>query len=65
MLEAGLQEVETNVSHHKNTVAQYIITRPIMDLCMAEERRPGTRVSRRWWEKERLELEGMRTAAQE
>ena len=35
MAEAGLQEMETYVSGLQNTVAQYIATRPIMDLCLA------------------------------
>ena len=36
MAEAGLQKVETYVSRRQNTVEQYILTRPIMDLCLAE-----------------------------
>ena len=38
MVEAGLQEVKTYVSCLQNTMAQYIVTRPIMDLCLAAER---------------------------
>ena len=57
--------METYASHHQNTVAQFIATRPIMDLCMAAERRPESRVANRWWEKDGLYLEGMRTADQE
>ena len=45
MAEAGLHEVETYVSRLQNTVAQFIMTRPIMGLCMAAERRPGLRVT--------------------
>ena len=63
MAEAGLQEVDTYVSHRQNTVAQYILTRPIMELCLAAERRPGKRVEMRWWKQEGLDLEGMRTAS--
>ena len=48
--EAGLQEVETYVSHHQDTVSQYIATRPIMDLCLVVKWRPGPRVTIRWWE---------------
>ena len=33
--EAGLQEIETYATYRQNTVAQYIATRPIMDLCMS------------------------------
>ena len=65
MAEAGLQEVETHVSNRHNTVAQYIATRPIIDLCLVAKRRPGPRVATRWWEKEILDLEGMQTAAWE
>ena len=41
MAEARLQEVKTYVSRLQNTVTQFITTRPIMDLCMAAECRPG------------------------
>ena len=49
MVEAGLKEVETYVYRRQNTVAQYIATRTIMEMCLAEKRRPGPRVSMRWW----------------
>ena len=62
MVKAVLQEVETYVSCRQNTAAQYIATRPIMDLCLAAKRRPGPRVVMRWWEQEGVDLEGMRTA---
>ena len=45
MAGAGLQEVETYVSRRQNTEAQYIVTRPIMDLCLVAKRRPGPRVA--------------------
>ena len=32
-----------------------------MDLCLAEEQRPGMRVLKRWRGNDFLELEGMRT----
>ena len=47
--EAGLQEIETYIACRQNTVAQYIATRPIMDLCLVVERRPGVQVLRQWW----------------
>ena len=65
MAKAGFQEVETYVSLRQNTMAQYIATRPIMDLCLAEKRRPGPRATMQWWEQGGLDLEGMRTAARE
>ena len=63
MVEAGLQYLYTYVSRHQKTVAQYIATRTIMDLCLEVKRRPGTRLAMRWWEQEGLDLEGMRNAA--
>ena len=65
MAEAGLQVIDTYVSGRQNTVAQYIETRPTMDLCLEVKRRPETRVKMWWWGKEGLDLEGMRTAARE
>ena len=47
MSEAGLQEVETYVSCRDNKVGQYILTRPIIDLCLAAKWRPGPRVAMR------------------
>ena len=64
MVEAGFHEVDTYVSCHQNTVAQYIATRSIMDLCLAEKLRLGTRVAMWWRKQEGLDLKGMRTEAQ-
>ena len=65
MAEAGLQEVESYVSRRQNAVAQYIATRLIIDLCLAEKQRPWSRVAMRGWEQNRLDLEEMRMASQE
>ena len=108
MAEAGFQEVETYVSCHQNTVAHFIATRPIMDLCLVQppaplcgaggatacaggmegagavrqgrhalcplaaqgaglvaERKPGSRVAKRWWEQDGLDVEGVRVEARE
>ena len=48
MVEAGLQEVDNYGSLHQNTIAQYIVNRLIMDLCLAANWRPGSRVEM-WW----------------
>ena len=45
MEEAGLREVETYAYRRQNTVAQFITTMRIIELCLEEERRPGSRVS--------------------
>ena len=65
MEEAGMQEVDTYVSHLQNIVTQFIATRPIMDLCLVAEGRPGSRVTKRWWDQDRLDMEGRRTASWE
>ena len=65
MVKAGLQEVDTCVSRRQNTVAQFIATNPIMYLCRAEERGPGTRLSKLGWEQDGFGVKGMRTAYQE
>ena len=57
-----MQELETYISRRKNTVENFIGVRTIMDLGLEAERRPGSRVSRRWWDQEGLELVGMHTA---
>ena len=49
IVEELLQEVETYLYHLHNTVAQFIATRPIMDLCLAAERSLGSRITKQWW----------------
>ena len=58
MTEVGLQDVETYVYRHHNTVTQFIATRPIMDLCMVAERRLGPMVSERWMEQGEVDADG-------
>ena len=49
MKEAGIVRIQTSILRRQNTVAQFIVTWPILDLCVKAYRRPGTRVSRQWW----------------
>ena len=65
MVEVGFQDSDTYVSRNQNTVKKYIATRPIMDLCLAANRRPRGKLAMRWWEQDGLDLEGMWTAARE
>ena len=48
MKSVGLDEVETYILRRQNTVAQYIATRPILELCLAVEQQTGARVLMRW-----------------
>ena len=41
MRSLGLEEITMNISRLKKTVAQYVSTCPIMDLCLYTERRLG------------------------
>ena len=63
MAEAGFEEIGKYVTRSQNTVAQYILMRPIMDLCERSYRRPGAWVSWRWWDQEGLDLEGEKKIA--
>ena len=46
--EVGIEELEVYIQRSQNTVAQFISTRPIVDLCMEAERCPGNRVTKQW-----------------
>ena len=43
---AGMDEIGVYIDRHQNTVAQYIATSTIMDLCLAADRKPGLCLSR-------------------
>ena len=60
MKEAGVVQIRTSILWRQKTVAQFIATRPIMGLCEVAERRTGTLVPRRWWEKTGIDLKAAR-----
>ena len=61
--EAGVARIRTSILRRLNTVAQFIATRPILGLCEVTERRPGTRVPRKWWEQTGIDWKAARKAA--
>ena len=63
--EAGIKGISKSATRRQNKVAQYIATQTILDLCERANRRPGERVSRRWWEQDGIELEGTKKRAGE
>ena len=65
MREAGFEGIRKTVTRRQNTVAQYIATRPILDLCERAMQRAGERLSRRWWEKEGIDLKAAKERAAE
>ena len=46
----GLEEIGAYIARRQNTVAQYISTCLIMDLCLVAEWRTGLNLYMRWWE---------------
>ena len=55
--------METCISRRQNTVAQFIATSPILDLCLEAERRPVEWVVKKWWEKDGINLVGIQEEA--
>ena len=60
MNKVGFEYIRVYITRRQNTVAQYIATLLILDLCKRSIRRLGAWVSRRWWDQEGLYLEGGR-----
>ena len=56
----GMDEIWVYIPRRQNTIAQYIATGTIMDLCLAAEWKPGLRRSRQWWEQPTLYILGIR-----
>ena len=65
MREAGFEGIRKAVTRRQNTVAQYITTRPILDLCEEAMQRVGARVSWRWWYQEGIDLKAAKERAAE
>ena len=56
MVEASFEEIRVYITRRQNTVAQYIVTRQILDLCERSIRRPGAWLSWRWWGQEGIDI---------
>ena len=56
----GLEEMETYIFRRHNTVMQYIVTQPILGICLEAEQSPVLRVLNRWWEQEGLDFAVLR-----
>ena len=57
MKEAGLTDVRTSINRRHNTVAQYIATRPLLELCKGAKQRERERVTLRWWDQSSIDWE--------
>ena len=64
MKEAGIVWIRTSILRRQNTVAQFIATRPILDLCEKSKRWSGARLSRRWREHTGIDWKGARERAE-
>ena len=63
MQEAGLEDMEKYVLKRQNTASRYIAKQPILYIFKETVRMPGTWLDKRWWEKEGLELVGLKAVA--
>ena len=55
MKEAGFTDVRTSINRRQNTVAKYIATQPLLDLCEGTKRQGGARVTMRWWDQKGID----------
>ena len=55
----GLDDIRVYITHLQNIVAQYIATCPIVDFCLAEDRKPGMRLASRWRDQTTLYILGI------
>ena len=57
MKESGFKDVHISINIRQNTVAQYIATRPLLDLCEGTTQLGGARVEMRWWDQKGIDWE--------
>ena len=57
MKEAGLTDVRTSINTRQNTIAQYIATQPLLELCEGAKQREGAWVTLRWWDQSGIDRE--------
>ena len=62
MEKAGFEYIGEYVLKIQNTVAQYIVLRPILDFCEDTVHRPAVWVARIWCKQEGLDLAGKTSA---
>ena len=55
MREAGLTDIWMSIINRQNTVAHYIATRLLLDLCKGARAREGAKVPLRWWNQAGIE----------
>ena len=58
LIEAGLRTIEEYIKVRRNTIASYIVNRPILKECEEGKRRRGT-VTRQWWWEQPMGLDDL------
>ena len=61
MWEAGLTDIRKSIANMQNTVAKYIATRPLLELCEGSRAREGAKVSMRWWNQADIDWETVKS----
>ena len=57
MKEAGFTDVRTSITRRQNAVAQFIATRPLLELCEGTTQRGRARVTMGWWDQKGIDWE--------
>ena len=60
----GFEMVEVYITRGHNTVAQYIVTRKILEICVETERRERSHVTNWWSEQGGVNLTGVQAATE-
>ena len=55
MKEAVFKDIRTSINASQNTIAQYIATRPLLDLCKGTKQIGGARLAIRWWDQKGID----------
>ena len=65
MKEAGFTDVRTSINRRQNMFAQYIATRPLLELCKGAKQRGGARGTMRWWDQKLIYWEKAKARVEE
>ena len=60
-----MTDVGKSIANRQNTVAQYIATRPLLDLCKSAREREGVKVPQSWWEQAGIDWEKAKAKGEE
>ena len=55
--EVGLHPIEHYIRVRRNSIIEFVATRPVYEFCTSAERRPGTSHHRKWWWDQEMRLD--------